>query len=103
MSCLLRRQKVLFRVKRGFIFSAVSTGGDAVNDSLIANTKGFTGQKYGFKRVQWWKKNLPQHLALYKRLAHLLYTSTRVRTHTPASYTTAILHFGCLNHLRLSR
>lgn len=62
MSCLLRRQKLLFRVKKGFIFSAVGTGWmgvcasvrvcveGGVNDSLMANTKRvFTGQKYDFK------------------------------------------------------
>lgn len=80
-------------------------GGVDVNDSLMANTKGFHMTKIWLQKVHWWKKKLPQHLSLYNRLAHLQYTSTRVHTHTqtPASYTTAILHFGCLNHLRLSR
>ena len=56
MPCLLRRQKLLFCVKRGSIFSAVSTGGDDVNDSLIANTKGFHRTKIWLQKVQWWKK-----------------------------------------------
>ena len=44
------------------------------------------------------KKKVPQHLALYNRLVHLLYASTRVQTHTHTRthiYThtnTCILH-----------
>lgn len=64
-----------------------------VNDSLIANTKGFHRTKIWLQKVpRWKKKTLPQHLVLYNRLAHLLYTSTRVRTHTHIHINTCTLH-----------